>query len=116
MTKFEAPMQHGPLDNPNWTEEQNREFDRGQDRKTGEQARRDALDGRDDVDITEAANVVKRDLGGAAAPSTERSTTVEERAAIGLRRDQEIRYADKAQRRADEDTLRAESEPGPKAA
>lgn len=46
MTTFEAPLQEGPLDNPEWTEEQNRRFDKLQETLSAAAARRIVL-GRD---------------------------------------------------------------------
>lgn len=43
MTKFEAPLQEGPLDNPEWTEEQNRQFDKLQEIMSTAAARRIVL-------------------------------------------------------------------------
>jgi hypothetical protein len=45
MTTFEAPIQEGPLDNPEWTEEQNRRFDKLQETLTTAAARRIVLGG-----------------------------------------------------------------------
>lgn len=43
MSNFEAPMKNGPLDNPEWTEEQNRRFDAVEDIHIAHAARRIAL-------------------------------------------------------------------------
>jgi hypothetical protein len=65
----EAPQFEGPLDNPDWTTEQNRRYDEAENRNTPQLAREEALSGEKAGAEEGTASAEEKDLGGKRASS-----------------------------------------------